>query len=103
MEHRPWGQNEGHHHPRGGNGQDRSSAIIAASRGSSVPFELQGVEGKPFRVTGITFDGTGWADAGLWGGFMSISGTCKNFRIDHCKFKNASVMMTIKRGETPMG
>ena len=65
------------------------------SRGSFVPFELHGVEGKPFRVTGITFDGTGWADAGLWGGFMSISGTCKNFRIDHCKFKNASVMMSI--------
>src|SRR6516165_2164371 len=42
-----------------------------SSKGSLVPFELHGVEGKPFRVTGITFDGTGWADAGLWGGFMS--------------------------------
>ncbi len=68
-------------------------------RGSGVPFELQGIEGKPFRVTGITFDGTAWPDAGLWGGFMSIAGTCKNFRIDHCKFKNASVMMTIN-GDT---
>jgi hypothetical protein len=68
-------------------------------RGSSVPFELQGVEGKPFRITGITFDGTGWPDAGLWGGYISISGTCKNFRIDHCKFKDASVMMTIN-GDT---
>jgi hypothetical protein len=67
-------------------------------RGSFVPFELHGVEGKPFRVTGITFDGTGWADAGLWGGFMSISGTCKDFRIDHCKFKNARVMMSINGG-----
>ena len=28
-------------------------------RGASVPFELQGVEGKPFRITGITLDGTG--------------------------------------------
>ena len=70
-----------------------------SSRGGFVPFELQGVEGKPFRITGITFDGTGWADAGLWGGYMSISGTCKNFRIDHCKFKNACVMMTIN-GDT---
>jgi hypothetical protein len=26
---------------------------------------------------------------------MSISGTCKDFRIDHCKFKNARVMMSI--------
>jgi hypothetical protein len=64
-------------------------------RGASVPFELQGVEGKPFRITGITFDGTGWPAAGLWGGFISISGTCKDFRIDHCKFKNACVMMSI--------
>jgi hypothetical protein len=68
------------------------------SKGSIVPFELHGVEGKPFRVTGITFDGTDWADAGLWGGFISISGTCKSFRIDHCKFKNARVMMTINAG-----
>jgi hypothetical protein len=59
------------------------------------PFELVGVEGKPFRVTGITFDGTGNDDAGVWGGFMSVTGNCKNFRIDHCKFKNASQMMTI--------
>jgi len=60
-----------------------------------VPFDLKGVEGKPFRVTGITFDGTGNENAGLWGGFMSISGNCKNSRIDHCKFKDASQMMTI--------
>jgi hypothetical protein len=63
-----------------------------------VPFEVQGIEGKPFRITGITFDGTGWPDAGLWGGFISISGTCKNFRIDHCKFKGACVMMSINGG-----
>ena len=56
-----------------------------------VPFELLGVEGKPFRVTGITFDGTGSHDAAARGAdSMSISGTCKNFRIDHCKFKNAN-------------
>ncbi len=70
-----------------------------ARDGGKVPFELAGVEGKPFRVTGITFDGTGNDNAGLWGGFMSLSGTCKNFRIDHCKFKNASTMMTIN-GDT---
>ena len=27
-------------------------------------FVLNGVEGKPFRITGITFDGTGFATAG---------------------------------------
>ena len=31
------------------------------------------------------------------GGLMCISGTCKNFRIDHCKFKNADHMLTIER------
>ena len=55
-----------------------------------MPFELEGVEGKPFRITGITFDGTRLGPTPAYGaGFMSISGTCKNFRIDHCKFKNA--------------
>jgi hypothetical protein len=31
-------------------------------------FVLNGVEGKPFRITGITFDGTGFANAGTWAG-----------------------------------
>ena len=47
-----------------------------------------GVEGKPFRITGITFDGTGLSDAGVWAGVIVIIGNCKNFRIDHCKFLN---------------
>jgi hypothetical protein len=63
------------------------------------PFALIGVEGKPFRVTGITFDGTGYRYAGNWGAMMSISGTCKGFRIDHCKFKNADRMLGI-HGDT---
>ena len=29
-------------------------------------FVINGVEGKPFRITGITFDGTGFATAGTW-------------------------------------
>ena len=29
------------------------------------------------------------------GGLMTISGTCKNFRIDHCKFKNTDHMLGI--------
>ena len=64
-----------------------------------MPFWLVGVEGKPFRVTGITFDGTGYPNAGVWDGMMAIIGNCKNFRIDHCKFKNADQMMKIS-GDT---
>ena len=48
MEHRPWGQNEGHHHPGGGNGQDRHPRSsqrqgrlrafrVAGSRRKAVP------------------------------------------------------------------
>jgi hypothetical protein len=82
-----------------GAGMDKTLIRDHRTRGGPVPFELKGVEGKPFRVTGITIDGTGWADAGVWNGFLTISGTCKNFRIDHCKFKNASTMMSIN-GDT---
>src|SRR5665811_1460095 len=58
-------------------------------------FVLNGVEGKPFRITGITFDGTGFSNAGTWAGEVVINGNCKNFRIDHCKFLNMDQMMTI--------
>jgi hypothetical protein len=58
-------------------------------------FVINGVDGKPFRITGITFDGTGFPDAGTWAGEVVISGNCKNFRVDHCKFLNMDQMMTI--------
>lgn len=58
-------------------------------------FVINGVEGKPFRITGITFDGTGLPNAGTWAGEIVISGNCKNFRVDHCKFLNMDQMMTI--------
>jgi hypothetical protein len=62
-------------------------------------FVINGVEGKPFRITGITFDGTGFATAGTWAGEVVIGGNCKNFRVDHCKFLNMDQMMTIS-GDT---
>ena len=63
------------------------------------PFVIHGVEGKPFRITGITFDGTDLPDAGVWAGEIVISGSCKNFRVDHCKFLNMDRMITIS-GDT---
>ena len=74
-----------------------------AQGNGTVPFWLAGVEGKPFRLTGITLDGTGYRsfdgpgyrNAGYWGGLMFLEGNCKNFRIDHCKFKNADRMIQI--------
>ena len=62
-------------------------------------FVINSVEGKPFRITGICFDGTGFPNAGTWAGEIVISGNCKNFRVDHCKFLNMNQMMTIS-GDT---
>ena len=58
-------------------------------------FVVNGAEGRPFRITGITFDGTGFANAGTWAGEVVINGNCKNFRVDHCKFLNMDHMITI--------
>ena len=69
---------------------DRRSQVVGY-----VPFYLDGVEGKAFRVTGMTLDGTDHPTAGQWGGLMTIRGNCKNFRIDHCKFKNTNSMIAI--------
>jgi hypothetical protein len=63
------------------------------------PFVLRGVEGKPFRITGITFDGTDLPDAGVWAGAIVIEGNCKNFRVDNCKFLNMDRILTIS-GDT---
>ncbi len=78
-----------------GAGIDKTVLGDDRSKPDAAPFFLLGVEGKPFRVTGITFDGTGYRNAGNWGGLMDIRGTCKNFRIDHCKFKNTDAMINI--------
>jgi hypothetical protein len=59
------------------------------------PFDVKGVEGKPFRITGMTFDGSGLKNAGSWAGEIVISGNCKNFRVDHCKLLNLKRMITI--------
>jgi len=69
-------------------GDDRSEAPDAT-------FALLGVEGKPFRVTGITFDGADFPNSRTGRPLMDIRGTCKNFRIAPCKFKDADSMIGI--------
>ena len=81
-----------------GAGIDKTIITVDKSKSGNTYFELEGVEGKPFRVTGITLDGSLHPDEASWGALMSISGTCKNFRIDHCKFKNSDVMLMINGG-----
>jgi len=81
-----------------GAGIDKTIITVDKSKSGNAYFELEGVEGKPFRVTGITLDGSLHPDEASWGALMSIGGTCKNFRIDHCKFKNSDVMLMIDGG-----
>ena len=79
-----------------GAGMDKTIIRTDTSRApGDKSFVVNGVEGKPFRITGITFDGTGLPNAGIWAGEVVISGNCKNFRVDHCKFLNMDQMMTI--------
>lgn len=94
------GWNSGHGAPMKaitiqGAGIDKTTIEDGRAKPDAPPFVLVGVEGKPFRVTGITFDGTGYPSAGSWGGLISIRGTCKDFRIDHCRFRNTDHMLTI--------
>ena len=82
-----------------GAGIDQTIITVDKSQSGNTCFELEGVEGKPFRVTGITFDGSLYPRDGSWGPLMSVCGTCKNFRVDHCKFKNSDCMLSIQ-GDT---
>jgi|GEM_PF-1741762 len=47
--------------------------------GWECAISVNGSEGKPFRVTGFTFNKA--VDLGI-----KIRGTCKNWRVDHCEF-----------------
>jgi hypothetical protein len=82
-----------------GAGIDKTIIRTDTKAGGDKAFAITGVEGKPFRITGITFDGTGLPTAGTWAGEVIIGGNCKNFRVDHCKFLNINQMMTIS-GDT---
>jgi hypothetical protein len=82
-----------------GAGIDKTVITLDKSRSGNSCFELEGVEGKPFRVTGIAFEGSLYPRDGSWGPLMSVRGTCKNFRIDHCTFKNSDCMLSIQ-GDT---
>ena len=78
-----------------GAGIDRTIITVDKSQSGTTSFNLEGVEGNPFRVTGITLDGSLHPEEASWGALMYIGGTCKNFRIDHCRFKNCDVMLGI--------
>jgi hypothetical protein len=58
--------------------------VITDATGSvwrETPFWVEGLEGHPFRITGFTFTGRPSGQ-----GVIKVMGTCKDFRIDHCRF-----------------
>jgi hypothetical protein len=73
-----------------GAGIDTTIIYSSLTDDSNAPIRIVGTEGTPFRITGITFKGrsTSMADADNHSDFLIIDGTCKNWRIDHCKFTN---------------
>jgi hypothetical protein len=66
-----------------GAGMDKTTI---SGRGDRPALLVYGEEGKPLRVTGISFCGQCGPE-----GILRIAGTCKNFRVDHCKFLDNKV------------
>jgi hypothetical protein len=66
-----------------GKGIDQTTIIdgTGTSWGEGL-LAINGVDRKPFRITGFTFNGSNR------GSRIYISGTCKNWRIDNCKFES---------------
>jgi hypothetical protein len=72
--------------------------VITDATGSTwrqTPFWVEGLEGHPFRITGFTFTGQPSAQ-----GIIMIEGTCKNFRIDHCRFEDIDGRSIMVSGHT---
>ena len=53
---------------------------------NETPLRVDGVEGKPFRITGFTFVGNGQNDSFP---VIQVNGECTDWRIDHIKFNDA--------------
>lgn len=62
-------------------GQGIDQTIIVGTGGGHT-IDIRGTEGNPFRVAGFTLKGNNEESYGI-----NVSGTCKDFRIDHCKFE----------------
>lgn len=72
--------------------------VITDATGSTwrqTPFWVEGLEGHPFRITGFTFTGQPSAQ-----GIIMVRGTCKNFRIDHCRFEDIGGRSIMVSGHT---
>ncbi|MBI4684779.1 MAG: hypothetical protein HY755_06230 [Nitrospirae bacterium] len=62
-----------------------SKTTIIHGTGSTASLKITGAEGKPFVVTGFTYDANYTAPST---GIFNVVGDCKNFRIHHMTMKN---------------
>ena len=72
------------------------------SSGPEIPIWVTGGTGKPFRITGFTFDGTGRTinEAGTG---IQANGEYMDFRIDHCRFLNIYAAIYLPPGGLKYG
>jgi hypothetical protein len=71
-----------------GAGIDKTIIYDATNNGwKECALYVDGVEGKPFRVSGFTFY---LNDPDCTHGILNVVGNCKNLRIDHCKFDHVT-------------
>ena len=59
------------------------------------PLLVVGVEGKRWRLTGLTFRGKPGGDPRI-PQLVSVGGTCKNWRIDHCAFLESICAISVQ-------
>ena len=85
-----------------GAGIDQTTIIDAT--GASDVLSITSAEGKPFRVTGFTFDGNGTSKSGILGA-IKVTGDCRNFRIDHIEFEDMVIrsIVTSAKGDEQYG
>jgi hypothetical protein len=60
---------------------------------SQMPLVITGQEGKPFRITELCFFDT--MNSETMDAAIDVYGTCKNWRIDHCRFEDLAAAIRI--------
>ncbi len=79
-----------------------STTVITDQTGlnwNEVPLRIDGVAGKPFRITGLTFVGRGSAYYDSFGA-VNIYGTAQGFRVDHIEYLNIAGRSMVVSGKT---
>lgn len=64
------------------------------------PFWITSEENRPFRISGFTFQGGQEGLGNSYQGTIRIAGTCKGWRIDHCRFQDLRARAVVTTGYT---